>query len=233
MVIQNSTGNVGIGSGETNPATTLEVNGTIRAIRTISILNTIDVGSGATITSGGTYGGMNITTDSGLTSGPAFSVITYLNPGGIYNAALTVTAPGKVAVYSLAAATANTLCYDTTTVNGMNTLSTCSSSRRYKEDIKPLIVDKSKVFQLQPVSFKWKGRNESGVGLIAEDVEPVIPEIVGYYDGRIESVEYKLLTVYLLDIVKKQDKTIQELEQKNRQVESRLARLEGQCAKLC
>ncbi|MBI2971438.1 MAG: tail fiber domain-containing protein [Candidatus Aenigmarchaeota archaeon] len=237
-------GNVGIGT--TSPASTikLEVNGTIRVYKTIQVLDYYGVGSGATISTAGPQGGMNFTTDSGLESGISFSFVT--SQGSAYQPAFSITANRKAAVNTLAGAAGNSLCYDTTTVSGMNTFATCSSSRRYKENIEPLSVDKDKVFQLQPVSFKWKNRNESSVGLIAEDVEPVIPELVGYYNGQIESVEYKLLTVYLLDIAKEQDKNItmlnnanmalrlavQKLEEKNSNMEADVGLLRHEVEKL-
>lgn len=92
-------------------------------------------------------------------------------------------------------------------------LATCSSSHRYKEDISPLHPDFDQLLKLQGIKFKWKDRDEKGVGLIAEDVAERIPELVTYKDGKIEGVEYRLLSVFLLELVKKQDLQIK--DQKN------------------
>ena len=124
---------------------------------------------------------------------------------------------GYFGVKTLGAATANDLCYDTTTITGMATLSTCSgSSQRFKENIQDLMVDIDKVLSLRPVSFDWKdlwvenidgtlvNMKQSGptVGLIAEEVAALIPEIVKYDpDGQISGLEYKLLSVYELAIL--------------------------------
>lgn len=163
---------------------------------------------------------------------------------------MTVLGSGHVGIAVLAGASASDLCYDTTTISGSNTVSTCSSSLRYKEDVRQLVVDKAKVLALSPIDFKWKGRAERGVGLAAEDVERILPQLVGYafdneavqpticdVDGkcqpdpawvrpmRLETVRYKELTVYLLEILKEHDRTIGALT-------SRLASLEKDLAAL-
>ncbi|HTM68168.1 MAG TPA: tail fiber domain-containing protein, partial [Candidatus Binatia bacterium] len=126
----------------------------------------------------------------------------------------------------------STLCYTTATFTGYNTLSNCVSSRRYKENIAPLPIDTGKVLQLQPVKFTWKkihhdavernGKTETPaydeqftgptVGLIAEDVAPLLPDIITYKDGQVEGIEYKLLSVYELAVLKKHEADIEALK---------------------
>ena len=93
-----------------------------------------------------------------------------------------------------------------------------TSSRKTKENIKP-IEDTEKILELKAVSFDFKNK-EHGTnkrGFIAEDVKEVLPNLV--VDGDTPSLNYIEMIPYLQDIVKKQNKRIDELE-------SRIARLE-------
>jgi hypothetical protein len=97
------------------------------------------------------------------------------------------------------------------------------SSRDYKEKIKPLEVDSSKIYNLKPVSYDYKnnykdmGYNLAGgrqFGLIAEDVYPIIPELViSLGDKKTANIDYSKLSVLLLDQMQKQKKEIDSLQQ--------------------
>jgi len=79
-----------------------------------------------------------------------------------------------------------------------------SSARRYKEAIEPL-GSTEWLDRLEPVSFTLKSDGTRQVGLIAEDVEQVRPDLVGYSKaGEVETVQYSKLIPHLL-------KAIQEL----------------------
>jgi hypothetical protein len=54
------------------------------------------------------------------------------------------------------------------------------------------------VMKMQPVTFKWKGRDENDLGLIAEDLEKINPLFVTYERGQIEGVKYSQLTAVLV-----------------------------------
>jgi len=92
----------------------------------------------------------------------------------------------------------------------------CCSDRRFKQNITPIDSALDKVTKLQGVTFIWNraafpDRNFSDgreIGLIAQDVEPVIPEVVHTdFDGY-KSISYDKLTAMLIEAVK-------ELKQKN------------------
>lgn len=55
---------------------------------------------------------------------------------------------------------------------------------------------------MRPVTFKWKGRDENDLGLIAEEVEKINPLFVTYERGQIEGVKYPQLTAVLVSAVK-------------------------------
>lgn len=119
--------------------------------------------------------------------------------------------PGtNVGGQSLAAINGTSVVYDSST----GQMGPASSSRRFKDDINPLS-DTSKVLNLEPCSFIFKGSKEKSIGLIAEDVFEYIPEIVPLdKEGIPESVRYDLLSVYLLAELQKVRKELDELKSK-------------------
>lgn len=91
------------------------------------------------------------------------------------------------------------------------------SSVRYKMNIRAHRVDPAKVLQLTPVLYdRIPNPPETGTtnefGLIAEQVAEVCPELVTWFDGRIDSVRYDLLGVALLPVVKHHQARIEALE---------------------
>lgn len=90
------------------------------------------------------------------------------------------------------------------------------SSKRYKTNIRGLEteMDSSKVLQLNPVMYTSRIDNvDRHIGLIAEDVNDIIPELVPKdKDGLCNSVDYPMISVLLLDVVKKQSKEITSLK---------------------
>ena len=91
---------------------------------------------------------------------------------------------------------------------GVMTWASESSSLRYKENIRPLEIDSSKILELEPKSFNLKEGHISTLpgtfGYIAEEVEKVLPELVQYdKEGRPDALMYPLLTVLLIEEVKK------------------------------
>jgi hypothetical protein len=57
-------------------------------------------------------------------------------------------------------------------------LGTVSSSLRYKKDVVPLEIKTDDILALEPKHFKWKKDNTSDFGLIAEEAEQHVPELV-------------------------------------------------------
>lgn len=87
-----------------------------------------------------------------------------------------------------------------------------TSDRSLKENIEPIDDALSKVLALQGVSFDWKDSGEKSIGLIAQDVEKVIPEVVSD-DGEIKRISYGNLVGLLIEAVKDQQKEIESLKQ--------------------
>ena len=115
--------------------------------------------------------------------------------------------------------------FDTVTVRlADGRLGHAVSSRRYKEDIKPMDRASEALFALQPVMFRYKKQvnPEQGVdyGLIAEDVAKVAPELaVRDREGKISNYRHDAINAMLLNEFLKehrkneeQEKTIAELK---------------------
>ncbi len=77
------------------------------------------------------------------------------------------------------------------------------SSRRYKKNIVELETDPENVLGLETVRFEWKTSGDEDIGLIAEDVQDLIPDLVRYdEERRPDGVKYEKLSLYLLEAMK-------------------------------
>ncbi|MBI2501997.1 MAG: tail fiber domain-containing protein [Candidatus Latescibacteria bacterium] len=91
---------------------------------------------------------------------------------------------------------------------------TVYSSRRWKTNIQTLKNPIGKVQRLRGVSYQWKADGKQDVGLIAEEVGQVIPEVVAYEENGkdAKSVDYARLVAVLIEAVKEQQKEIEALK---------------------
>ena len=91
-----------------------------------------------------------------------------------------------------------------------------SSSIQYKDNVKTLEFDSSKLNDLRPVSYNYKFENAPDIGLVAEEVHEILPELINYNEeGAPESVKYHSLTVMLLDEVRKLKSELKVLKEKD------------------
>jgi len=97
-----------------------------------------------------------------------------------------------------------------------------TSDIRDKENIQNLNYGLNEILQLKPVSFTWinKSQQEQKLGLIAQDVQNIIPEIVKskevqlMEDGTEKTVQMDRLGMYYSDIIPVLIKAIQEQNEK-------------------
>jgi hypothetical protein len=92
---------------------------------------------------------------------------------------------------------------------------TTASSIRFKKDIVPLENSLDIVQKLQGVSYAyiWDKSSDYDIGLIAEDVENVLPVVVKHDENNLpDSIEYSKLTVVLIEAMKEQQKIINSLQ---------------------
>jgi hypothetical protein len=101
------------------------------------------------------------------------------------------------------------------------------SSLRYKTEISPYGGGLDVVERLKPIAFTRKHNGAHEVGFGAEDIAAVEPRLTyNDDDGKIEGVQYQLLTTVLVNAVKQQQNEIKQQRGLIEQLESRLARLE-------
>lgn len=96
-------------------------------------------------------------------------------------------------------------------INADGRIGASPSSRRYKTNVTPLSVEVPDILAIEPVEFdRIEGDHE--VGLIAEQVEEHVPQIVVRTGDQIDGVHYHLLPVLLLRVVQEQQARIAALE---------------------
>jgi len=90
-----------------------------------------------------------------------------------------------------------------------------NSSIRFKENIQPLEPALAKVEQLNPVTYTKITSQEEEVGLIAEEVAELFPEVVTYNEnGQPQGIQYQRLSVILLKAVQELTERVNKLENK-------------------
>jgi hypothetical protein len=131
--------------------------------------------------------------------------------------------------------------YDGTALTG-----SCSSDARLKKNVLPFPSMLDKVVQLQPVYYNWRAdefpeyhfsANTQSYGVIAQDVEQVLPELVGLDEHGYKTVNYSEIPLLLLQAIKDlrgekdnqiavQQKQIDALQLQNADLQARLSKLE-------
>ena len=104
-----------------------------------------------------------------------------------------------------------------------------TSDERLKENVKPLENALNKVSQLNGVEFDWKeltaeekktihGNEGHDVGVIAQEVEKVLPEVVTERDTGYKAVKYEKIVPLLIEAIKDLKAEIEELKDINKKV---------------
>jgi len=155
----------------------------------------------------GKYNTITGTTTSWVTTDPIFVIGngSYESPAN----ALTVLKDGNMTI-------AGTL--------------TQNSDIRLKEKIVPLNHALDAIAQITPVYYDFKDKTshpaERQIGFIAQEIEPLFPELVSKDSQGILSVDYSKMTAVLLQAVKEQQAVIQEKSAELLKAEVRIAELE-------
>jgi hypothetical protein len=110
-------------------------------------------------------------------------------------------------------------------VNSNGKIMRSTSSARYKRDISDLEINTDNIYKLRPVSYTSKNDGKRYFGLIAEEVATVIPELAEFARAKDvipgntseeiipDAVKYPVLSVLLLNEIKKQKNIIDEQSQ--------------------
>ena len=202
-------GNVGIGT--TSPSAKLEVNGALFVgNHTATVTPTsgifIEEASGVdTQIQMYTYGGSvfrikgsEIKADIGWGSSQNRSV-NFNNTGtGDISVGIGTTGPSyKLDVAGTIRATGDVIAY---------------SDVRVKENIKTIDNSLEKVSKLRGVEFNKIGDNKKSIGVIAQEIEKVIPEVVKEDDKGMKSVAYGNISGLLIEAIKELKAEIEELK---------------------
>jgi hypothetical protein len=110
---------------------------------------------------------------------------------------------------------------------GTGIVGTCSSDRRLKRDITPFGSVLTRLTALRPVHYFWRSTefperhfgNERNYGLIAQDVEEVLPELVVTGEDGFKAVDYSKLPLLTIQAMK-------ELQAENEALKLRVAEVE-------
>ena len=85
------------------------------------------------------------------------------------------------------------------------------SDENLKKDISTIDNAVDKVMQLRGVDYTWKQSEEKSKGVIAQELQKVLPELVSESDDRL-SVNYNGIIGVLIEAIKEQQKQIDELK---------------------
>ena len=138
--------------------------------------------------------GAGYTTNTGDITGVTAG--TNLNGGGS-SGGVTLNLDSTITVTTVNAGTVNT-----------------TSDERAKEDITPITGALDKVQQLGGYSFTLKATDEKSSGVIAQEVQKVMPELVQEGADGLLSVQYGNMVGLLIEAIKEQQAQIDELKQK-------------------
>ena len=97
-------------------------------------------------------------------------------------------------------------------------LGTATSSKRFKEEIKPMDKASEALFSLKPVTFRYKKEIDpvgtQQFGLVAEDVEKISPDlVVRDENGMVNTVRYDQVNAMLLNEFLKEHRTVKDQKQ--------------------
>jgi Chaperone of endosialidase len=120
--------------------------------------------------------------------------------------------PPPISPASVGVATANANAVPVV-IDSAGQLGTVSSSRRFKEEIKPMDNSSEAILGLKPVTFHYKSdkQNMPQFGLIAEEVAKVNPDlVVRDENGQIYTVRYDAVNAMLLNEFLKEHRNVAE-----------------------
>ncbi len=120
-------------------------------------------------------------------------------------------------------------------INSAGKLGTTNSSKRFKDDIKPMNTASEALFALKPVRFRYKKAiDPQGIlqfGLVAEDVEAVNPDlVVRDKQGKVNTVRYDQVNAMLLNEFLKEHRKVEAQQSKIDKQEATMTELRSNIA---
>ena len=109
-----------------------------------------------------------------------------------------------------------------------------SSDINLKENIKPINDALNKLLRINGVNFDWKDDyieerggedgffvRKNDVGVIAQEIEEVLPEIVATREDGYKAVKYEMIVPLLIESIKEQQNIIEKLTKRVEDLESK------------
>jgi hypothetical protein len=222
IVARDGSGNFAAGTitaaltGNASTATTLQTARTINGVSfngaaniTVADATKLPLAGGAMtgpITTTSTFDGRDVSVDGTKLDGIAAGATNVTNNNQITNGAGYTTYTANQAVD-----TSSSVTFSSVTAATINT----TSDIRLKDNIRTFESAMDVVSQLRGVRFAWKETGVETVGLIAQEVEKVLPELIGTNaDTGLKSVSYSNMVAVLIEAVKELKAEIEELKKR-------------------
>ncbi|MEO0629743.1 MAG: tail fiber domain-containing protein, partial [Planctomycetota bacterium] len=108
----------------------------------------------------------------------------------------------------------------------------CASDERLKNDITNLDTPLDKIMALRSVSFTWKdetlAKKGTQLGFVAQEVQEVLPELIGETPDGMLGVDYASLTSVLTGAVQEQQAEIETMQQQIAALEATMESMQAQ-----
>lgn len=177
------------------------------------ISGTLNVSSGGTgLTSVGTTGNVLVSNGTAwISQAPGASGLSIVNEtasASTYYPTLSTVTTGTIS----AANTSSTKLYFVPSTGTLNaTIFNALSDEKYKTNVKTISNPLELTAQLRGVWFNWVDNNAVSMGLIAQEVEKVLPDLITDSEGT-KSLNYNALIGLLIEDIKELKAKIEKLE---------------------
>jgi len=133
------------------------------------------------------------TATGNITSSGTISATGNITSSGTISAAGNITSSGTISAIGNITSSANIIAYAT-------------SDRKFKDNIVNITYPLYKVSQINGVSFDWNDKQSTfsghDIGVIAQEIEAVLPEIVATREDSSKAVKYEKIVALLIECVK-------------------------------
>jgi hypothetical protein len=198
---------------------TLISTASVGVVTSANILNNTIVNEDINASAGIAISKLAASTISGVSLGNNLGSLTF----GSYLSGTTASYNGSSAVTVSVAATsintADTLVardasgdFTAGTITG--TIVNATSDVNLKQNIKPIENGLETLKQMEGVEYEWKANSQKSIGVIAQQIEQILPELVTEVDGN-KTVNYNGLIGILIEAVKELSEEVEELKKKN------------------
>jgi len=142
-----------------------------------------------------------------------------LNFGGLLTN-VSVNCTGTNAFSGLTSISGQVFLNGTVNINGADIFSLFApishghSDRRLKQNIHTITNPIEKVSALRGVNFEFIKDGKKQIGVIAQETEEIIPEVIGECPDGYKTVQYGNIVGLLIEAIKEQQKQIDELKEK-------------------